>query len=1145
MTSTDLQEPTIPVPDQSTLRVADEHLAAERWAEAAQVYTRVLSDHPSSRPALLGGIQALRQDGGFAAAQRMLNRAFYHYPDDGELFREQGLLFAAQGKIEKALASFRQALVLIPTDQESVVQTVGALLLLERYDEARVAVDNAPMHLQKSRTLLLERARLDAHQERYDQAMEGFVEAGAASEIATVMWRLSDDAAEQLLDAVLDRLPDETELLRDLAQVMAARNRMQRGLAILDGILERQPADRATWVQKIEFLRSSEKFAEAETAIADAYQHLGSGTKEILAEHARLFAESNRPDQAVAAFIQADDIEGLLQVVGSAPLTMEHGLVVAVLEQRSDDMLLFETLAPGVGASSDRLLLYERILQIQGTRRSALMGRIQALRDLGRFAEAEVALEKAEAQSGPEAADLVTERGQLALATRDYPEAVRLLREVGLENDIVRESSELRQQRRFVDAEALLNAALEQGYQDTEVLAELARGDSDRERYDSAESRWAMVLSRIPADLNALANRCYCLRAGGRPKEAVRLADEALRKSPENEDKDWRVRLLGERGWAQFAASLYGEAEASLNEALELDDSSGFTHFGKILVLHAQQRYVEAEGTIGRALQRIGHFKQEILAERGRMFQEQGQLEAAEKVLAEATQMGPSSSDPWFYRAEVLADLNRTDEANALLDRLATERPNDNSIREGIGFFYLRVNKRERAKAEFAAILQNDPKALAGINGMGGVHMSQGRPDLAEQEFREAMGMAPNMAACSSNLAWALVQQARAPTPPMANDSNRRWQDIVFSTGEPQARPDPTLAKAEEFARRAIELRPGYSSAYACLGSIAFKRGLLLEAEDFLKKSIAVDPLSDHQATLGALYAKLGRYKEAEQILEAGQRFNRFHAQTRIELGNVYLQTKRGSEAVAKCREAQAVDPDAEEPARALAVALMHEGEHMEAGRVLRAAIARVEPAQSWQLHLTLCRLLTDLGDKTEDEDLYEEARKEARQAIALHSDHPEPHFHAGIVCFKLKDFGPALRHFRKTLSHDPCHFDAEQNERKLKALRWREAIRTRGGYLAGIILSSICLILLCLLWSLYLYPPDNMAKGLITERIVQTTSPILLGLVFVAFLLPWLSKLKLPGVEAELSQPQTSMSLGPASGTASFGRNPTFGSGN
>ena len=258
-------------------------------------------------------------------------------------------------------------------------------------------------------------------------------------------------------------------------------------------------------------------------------------------------------------------------------------------------------------------------------------------------------------------------------------------------------------------------------------------------------------------------------------------------------------------------------------------------------------------------------------------------------------------------------------------------------------------------------------------------------------------------------------------------------------------------------------------------------------------------------------------------------RLNRFDVQSRLELGNLNLITDRTREAIELFRAAMAIAPKDADPPRALAIALMKAGDPTEALRVLNTALRERDEKQRWQLHLARCRLLTELGDKSDDSDLYQETCKDAAMAIQLKPEDPTVYFHAGVVRAKLEDHRKAMNNFRACLDRDPTHFDADQNLRRVKSALWRERVQTRGGLSVGTLLGSACLIILAAMWYLY-FRSDK-----ITGTMVTTLSPILLGLVFVAFLLPWLSRLKLPGMEAELSKPAEKVSTGPT-GSVGFG---------
>ena len=125
--------------------------------------------------------------------------------------------------------------------------------------------------------------------------------------------------------------------------------------------------------------------------------------------------------------------------------------------------------------------------------------------------------------------------------------------------------------------------------------------------------------------------------------------------------------------------------------------------------------------------------------------------------------------------------------------------------------------------------------------------------------------------------------------------------------------------EAEQLCRTALRMDSKYSQAYACLGALAFHRGKLLDSEEYLKKSVQVNPKAGGYTELGALYVQMGRYDEAEEQLNQAMQLSRTDSQARLELGSLYLLTDRENKVVCLLREALAIDPLSKEPPRALA----------------------------------------------------------------------------------------------------------------------------------------------------------------------------------------------------------------------------------
>jgi tetratricopeptide (TPR) repeat protein len=236
-----------------------------------------------------------------------------------------------------------------------------------------------------------------------------------------------------------------------------------------------------------------------------------------------------------------------------------------------------------------------------------------------------------------------------------------------------------------------------------------------------------------------------------------------------------------------------------------------------------------------------------------------------------------------------------------------------------------------------------------------------------------------------------------------------------------------------------------------------------------------------------------------------------------------------------------AIDPNHEDPPRALAIALMEENKLSEAESIIRDALRRLERSKCWQLHLLLARLFIQRGDESSEHEYYEESLKEIIKAIKLRESDPEPYFYAGIVRAKLQDYSGAYWNFKACLNRDKYHFEAERNARRVKNLLKTEGIR-RKGLLAGYVILLISLMLLLLLWFFYFQTFFQTVK--ISETTLTVMTPILLGLVVVGFLLPELIQIKLPGLEAELVQPKETISSGPKANIGFGSSSPSVSSG-
>lgn len=524
------------------------------------------------------------------------------------------------------------------------------------------------------------------------------------------------------------------------------------------------------------------------------------------------------------------------------------------------------------------------------------------------------------------------------------------------------------------------------------------------------------------------------------------------------------VGILCERAWLDYGLKKFGEAINDFSAVLLVTRENAELFSWKVSLLRAEHRFDEADQAVHDAL----------------------------KLFAGDYSLMIELAWLRFYQ-------NRLDEAAIAFESIL-EKYKDNEIALQGKIACLRVGGNfELARIEAERAAKRSKRPSPGIlSEMAWLGYEQERYDEAVKKFREVILADPNDAYARVNLAVALIKQD--------------W------TG--------CLKVASDECRDAIALNPTLPEAWGCLGIIALKQGRLAEAEAQLRQSIVGDSRGGDYADLGALYIQMGRYEEATAVLMKGVKVKPEDGSVHLELGNLYLQIENYGAAIAEFRQAKALDPRNPDPIRALAIALMESGKLREAESVLRTGIRTLDESKRWRLHLTLCQLLARLGEDTGDQDLCAEALIEASTALRISAGSADPHFFSGIVRFKLDDYQGALNCFRNCQKIDPSRIDAEINARRIKALLRRDRVRSKTTLITSAILGGIMLAQLALLWWLRIKYGLRERNALVTPTMLTVLVPICLGLIVVSILLPYLSKLKLTGLEAELSQPTAKDSL-------------------
>lgn len=592
---------------------------------------------------------------------------------------------------------------------------------------------------------------------------------------------------------------------------------------------------------------------------------------------------------------------------------------------------------------------------------------------------------------------------------------------------------------------------------------------------------------------------------------------------------DADIKSLEQQAWDQLQRNAIDQALATFSRILDLDDCNEAGFQGKAAGLRKKQLYPQAFTVVQEGLkhhpksvgilselawlnisqknyseavqafdqildittQDLSHFlwKTFLLREQGKYKEAVDTLSIAERLFPDDLRI--SNEWGWLFFAKGMY----RDALNAFDHTLLSEPLNQTALQGQLAA----LRKLELYEDAYDLIKRLPEEVSNNIsiqNELGWLYFEQGLYDEAAAIFQEISARLPDDANAYVNLVWVFIKRAKKTD----------------------------LAQAAELCRKAISLDRTHFQAYGALGIIAFKQDHLHESEAYLLHSIQLDPENGYYVDLGALDIKMGRFDEAEKYLKEAIRFHPQDPYLYNQLGYLYLSTDRNSEATAFFRQAVTFAPNQAEYYRAYAAALIEQDKNTEAEAVLAKALKQVSGVERWQLHLTLSQLFTRMANLDNDPLLYRRALEEINLALNLKPKDPNVNFQHGIVRYKLNDYHGALTSFQKCLREDKDHLEADLNARRIEALIQQERANERTTRPERLVLAVVLLAQLGGLWYLFL------VLGRISETAMLVLVPLILGLLIVSVMLPWLSRIKLSGLEAEMSEPKPkeSLDLGP-----------------
>ncbi len=229
-----------------------------------------------------------------------------------------------------------------------------------------------------------------------------------------------------------------------------------------------------------------------------------------------------------------------------------------------------------------------------------------------------------------------------------------------------------------------------------------------------------------------------------------------------------------------------------------------------------------------------------LAGEVAKAVQGKARLPSRAVVPAEPAPAARSDADALYDRGLAHLKQGRWAQGEPVLREVLRLRPDHSAAQHNLGVALAKLGRWDEAIPLFERLLQQKPEMAEGHNNLGLAYLDSGKPEKAEQAFREAVRRKPSSWDFHNNLGVSLARQDR-------------------------------LEEAVSAYRQALVLRPQYAEAHANLGHVLRLLGRLEEARHHCEQACRLRPESPEahnnrglvQRDLGDLPAALACYQQA------------------------------------------------------------------------------------------------------------------------------------------------------------------------------------------------------------------------------------------------------------------------------------------
>lgn len=294
--------------------------------------------------------------------------------------------------------------------------------------------------------------------------------------------------------------------------------------------------------------------------------------------------------------------------------------------------------------------------------------------------------------------------------------------------------------------------------------------------------------------------------------------------------------------------------------------------------------------------------------------------------------------------AEVLLDLQRTEQGVAEAQRATELAPYQNSLRGVLGYALLQAGRPAQAGDQFALASEAEPDEARWQVGLALVALGQRDAEPAVELLRRAAQLAPDNALPRAYLAAAYLRAgdldsaaASAQEAVSLDPDSSLGNTYLAYVRLAQSKPDDAVTAASKAVNRA----PRSALAHESLGSSLMFAGQLPEASQEIDRALELNPASagGHLARAKLLAAE-GELEIALQEAQVAVGLNPQSAPARSTLGLLFLLNKDQERAARQFQQALVMDPALSEARTGWSRVLFRRGRFREAVEQQKLAVS-------------------------------------------------------------------------------------------------------------------------------------------------------------------------------------------------------------